>query len=106
MDEPVLLTGAGGHVGQVILRGLSEEYDWRLMYHSQPAEEPDHPYWTGEVQDYEDVAPAAEGVGEAAVEPFEAGGRLVRKWATVRVDPSRLSPVERALRQSYEAAVV
>jgi hypothetical protein len=41
-----------------------------------------------------------------AVEPFEAGGRLVRKWATVRVDPSRLSPVERALRQSYEAAVV
>jgi len=63
MDEPVLLTGAGGHVGQVILRGLGDAYDWRLMYHSQPAEEPDHPYWIGEVQDYEDVAPAAEGVG-------------------------------------------
>ncbi len=63
MDEPVLLTGAGGHVGQVILRGLGDKYDWRLMYHSQPSEEPDHPYWTGEVQDYEDVAPAAEGVG-------------------------------------------
>ncbi len=40
------------------------------------------------------------------VEPFEAGGRLVRKWATVRVDPTGHSPVKRALRQSYEAAVV
>ena len=63
MNDPVLLTGAGGHVGQVILEGLRDEYDWRLMFHSEPAEEPDFPYWTGEVQDYDDVAPAAEGVG-------------------------------------------
>lgn len=41
-----------------------------------------------------------------AVKPFEAGGRLVRRWATVRVEPTGLSPVEKALRQSYEAAVV
>ncbi|WP_372911382.1 hypothetical protein [Salinigranum sp.] len=41
-----------------------------------------------------------------SVEPFEAGGRLVRRWATVQVDPGRLAPVEHALRQSYEAAVV
>ncbi|WP_340100086.1 NAD-dependent glucose-6-phosphate dehydrogenase Azf [Salinibaculum salinum] len=63
MNDPVLLTGAGGHVGQVILDGLRDEYDWRLMFHSEPAKEPDFPYWTGEVQDYDDVAPAAEGVG-------------------------------------------
>jgi len=63
MDEPVLLTGAGGHVGQVVLGGLEEKYDWRLLYHSQPTDEPDHPYYTGEVQDHDDVAPAMEGVG-------------------------------------------
>ena len=63
MNDPVLLTGAGGHVGQVILDGLRDEYDWRLMFHSEPAETPEFPYWTGEVQDYDDVAPAAEGVG-------------------------------------------
>ncbi|WP_142860252.1 TfoX/Sxy family protein [Salinigranum halophilum] len=41
-----------------------------------------------------------------AVEPFDTGGRLVRRWATVRVDHPEDAPVERALRQSYEAAVV
>jgi NAD+ dependent glucose-6-phosphate dehydrogenase len=62
MDEPVLLTGAGGHVGEVILWGLGDRYDWRLMFHSPPDEEPDHPSVTGEVQNYDDVAAAAEGV--------------------------------------------
>jgi NAD+ dependent glucose-6-phosphate dehydrogenase len=63
MDEPVLLTGAGGHVGQTVLDGLRDEYDWRLMFHSHPAEEPEFPYYTGEVQDHEDVRPAMEDVG-------------------------------------------
>ncbi|GAB3703004.1 NAD-dependent glucose-6-phosphate dehydrogenase Azf [Halorubrum pallidum] len=31
MDEPVLLTGAGGRVGQAILDGIGGEYDWRLL---------------------------------------------------------------------------
>ena len=31
MDEPVLLTGASGRVGQAILRGIGDEYDWRLL---------------------------------------------------------------------------
>ena len=31
MDEPVLLTGAGGRVGRAILAGLGESYDWRLL---------------------------------------------------------------------------
>jgi hypothetical protein len=41
-----------------------------------------------------------------AVEPFEAGGRLVNRWATVHASPVDHDAVARALRQSYEAAVV
>jgi len=63
MDDPVLLTGAGGHVGKAILEGLRDDYDWRLMFHSHPAEEPDVPYTVGEVQSDDDVAEAVEGVG-------------------------------------------
>ena len=81
MDEPVLLTGAGGHVGQTVLNGLREQYDWRLMYHSQPAEEPDFPYWTGEVQDHEDVRPAMEGV--SAVIHLAGDPRPEAPWDSV-----------------------
>jgi NAD+ dependent glucose-6-phosphate dehydrogenase len=63
MDEPVLLTGAGGHVGQVVRDGLGDAYDWHLFFHSHPAEEPDHPYWVGDVQDAETLSAAAAGVG-------------------------------------------
>ena len=31
MDDPVLLTGAGGRVGQAILDGIGPAYDWRLL---------------------------------------------------------------------------
>ncbi|MFD1633523.1 NAD-dependent glucose-6-phosphate dehydrogenase Azf [Haloplanus ruber] len=31
MDDPVLLTGAGGRVGQAILRGIGEDHEWRLL---------------------------------------------------------------------------
>ncbi|SFF87245.1 NAD+ dependent glucose-6-phosphate dehydrogenase [Halopelagius inordinatus] len=31
MDDPVLLTGAGGRVGQAILRHIGADYDWRLL---------------------------------------------------------------------------
>jgi NAD+ dependent glucose-6-phosphate dehydrogenase len=31
MDKPVLLTGAGGRVGQAILGHLGDRYDWRLL---------------------------------------------------------------------------
>ncbi|MFB6297183.1 MAG: NAD-dependent glucose-6-phosphate dehydrogenase Azf [Salinirussus sp.] len=61
MDEAVLLTGAGGRVGQAILDGIGDAYDWRLLFHNPPAEEPDHPYYTGEVQEIGDVAPAMAG---------------------------------------------
>jgi hypothetical protein len=43
-----------------------------------------------------------------AIEPFEAGGRLVRTWATVRIDPDGVDggAVAEALERSYEAAIV
>ncbi|WP_436935579.1 NAD-dependent glucose-6-phosphate dehydrogenase Azf [Halovenus marina] len=63
MDEPVLLTGAGGHVGRTVFERLRDRYDWRLLYHSEPAEDPGVPYFTGEVQDHGDVRPAMEECG-------------------------------------------
>lgn len=62
MDDPVLLTGAGGYVGEAILSGIGEEYDWRLLYHNPPDEPPDHEYLVGEVQDDELMREAVEGV--------------------------------------------
>jgi NAD+ dependent glucose-6-phosphate dehydrogenase len=63
MDEPVLLTGAGGQVGRAIRDGIGEEYDWRLLFHSAPEKEPEHPYLIGEIQDENDMREAVEGVG-------------------------------------------
>ncbi|MFB6087957.1 MAG: NAD-dependent glucose-6-phosphate dehydrogenase Azf, partial [Haloarculaceae archaeon] len=63
MDEPVLLTGAGGRVGEAILQGLAEEYEWKLMFHSPPEAEPDHEFIVGDVINDEDVAEAMAGVG-------------------------------------------
>jgi len=31
MDDPVLLTGAGGRVGQAILNGIGDAHEWRLL---------------------------------------------------------------------------
>ena len=31
MDDPVLLTGAGGRVGQAILRHIGPDFEWRLL---------------------------------------------------------------------------
>jgi NAD+ dependent glucose-6-phosphate dehydrogenase len=81
MDDPVLLTGAGGHVGRTVYERLKDEYDWRLMYHSQPSTEPDHPYFTGEVQDPADVRPAMEGVG--AVIHLAGDPRRNAPWRSV-----------------------
>ena len=81
MDDPVLLTGAGGHVGKAILQGLGDEYDWRLMFHNPPPEEPDHPYVTGEIQNGTDVAAAAEGVG--AIVHLAGDPRPSAPWRSV-----------------------
>jgi NAD+ dependent glucose-6-phosphate dehydrogenase len=81
MDEPVLLTGAGGYVGQAILEGIGDAYDWQLMFHSQPSEEPAHPYTTGEVQNEADVREAMEGV--AAVIHLAGDPRPEAPWDSV-----------------------
>ena len=97
MVERVLLTGAGGHVGKAILEGLADEYEWQLMFHSQPAEEPDFPYVTGEVQDYEDVAAAVDGA--EAVVHLAGDPRPSAPWRSVldnNIDGTK---------QMYEAAV-
>jgi len=62
MDDTVLLTGAGGYVGSAILDGIGDEYDWRLLFHNPPAEEPDHPYMIGEITEPADAREACEDV--------------------------------------------
>ncbi|MFB6106446.1 MAG: NAD-dependent glucose-6-phosphate dehydrogenase Azf [Halobacteriaceae archaeon] len=63
MDEPVLLTGAGGQVGAAIRSGIGDAYDWRYMFHSQPTEEPAHEYVVGDVTDVDVVREAVADVG-------------------------------------------
>ena len=77
----VLLTGAGGQVGQTVYEGLCDAHDWQLMYHSQPAEEPVVPYYTGEVQDAADVRPAVKGVD--AVVHLAGDPRRDAPWRSV-----------------------
>jgi len=63
MEDPVLLTGAGGYVGQAILDGIGDAYDWRLLFHSPRETYPDHEVLLGDVTDPERMAEACEGVG-------------------------------------------
>ncbi|WP_435098643.1 NAD-dependent glucose-6-phosphate dehydrogenase Azf [Halarchaeum sp. P4] len=63
MDEPVLLTGAEGRVGQAIRGGIAEEYDWRFLDREPPAEETDHEFVVADVTDDDAVRDAMEGVG-------------------------------------------
>jgi NAD+ dependent glucose-6-phosphate dehydrogenase len=62
MGDSVLLTGAGGAVGEAILGGLAGDYEWKLMFHSPPVEEPDVPYVVGDVTDDAEVREAVAGV--------------------------------------------
>jgi NAD+ dependent glucose-6-phosphate dehydrogenase len=69
MDDPVLLTGAGGRVGQAILCGLGETHDWRLLDREPLSDDCLPPGVTaadvcvGDVTARETVAAAMEGVG-------------------------------------------
>jgi NAD+ dependent glucose-6-phosphate dehydrogenase len=81
MDDPVLLTGAGGRVGGAILDGLADAYDWRLLFHSQPAKEPDHPFLVGDLSDGDLMAEACNGV--AAVIHLAGDPRPDAPWNAV-----------------------
>jgi len=97
MDEPVLLTGAGGRVGEAILQGLADEYEWKLLFHNPPEEEPDHEYLVGDVVDDEAVAEAMAGVG--AVIHLAGDPRPNAPWDSV------LSTNIDGTQKMYEAAV-
>ena len=97
MDDPVLLTGAGGAVGAAILEGIGDAYEWKLMFHSPPAEEPDHDYLVGDVSSEDDVAEAMDGVG--AVVHLAGDPRPEAPWDSV------LSNNIDGTQKMYEAAV-
>jgi NAD+ dependent glucose-6-phosphate dehydrogenase len=69
MDDPVLLTGAGGRVGQAILRDLGDTYDWRLLDRDPlsaekiPESVSDDALFAADVTDDEAVREAVSGAG-------------------------------------------
>ena len=97
MDDPVLLTGAGGSVGEAILGGIGEQYDWRLLFHSPPQEEPDHEYLVGDVIDEDTVRAAVDGVG--AIIHLAGDPRPSAPWKSV------LSNNIDGTQKMYEAAI-
>ena len=97
MDDPVLLTGAGGAVGEAVLEGIGDAYEWKLLFHSPPADEPDHEYIVGDVGDVEDTREAVAGV--SAVIHLAGDPRPEASWGSV------LSNNIDGTRNMYEAAV-
>jgi len=81
MDDPVLLTGATGRVGQAILGGIGDDYDWRLLDRDPPTGDPDHDYVVADVTDEDAVRDAVEGVG--AVVHLAGDPRPEAPWESV-----------------------
>ncbi|MFB6112253.1 MAG: NAD-dependent glucose-6-phosphate dehydrogenase Azf [Halobacteriaceae archaeon] len=81
MDEPVLLTGAGGRVGRAIRDRLGGEYDWRLLDRRPPEDEPRHEFTVADVTDGAAVRAAMADVG--AVIHLAADPRPEAPWESV-----------------------
>jgi len=81
MDEPVLLTGASGRVGQAILGGIGDDYDWRLLDREPPTGDPDHEFVVADVTDEAAVSEAVEGCG--AVVHLAGDPRPEAPWDSV-----------------------
>jgi NAD+ dependent glucose-6-phosphate dehydrogenase len=81
MDEPVLLTGASGRVGQAILGGIGDAYDWRLLDREPPTGDPDHEFVVADVTDEAAVREAVDGVG--AVVHLAGDPRPQAPWDSV-----------------------
>ncbi|MGM0605463.1 MAG: NAD-dependent glucose-6-phosphate dehydrogenase Azf [Halobacteriota archaeon] len=87
MDRPVLLTGAGGRVGQAILQGLGDAHDWRLL-DREPLSDEELPAGcdaseviVADITDRSAIARAVEGVG--AVVHLAGDPRKTAPWDSV-----------------------
>jgi NAD+ dependent glucose-6-phosphate dehydrogenase len=101
MDDPVLLTGAGGHVGQAILDGLSDAYDWRLLDRRPLEDEFDHPFRVADVTDHAAVAAAMDGTG--AVIHLAADPRPDAPWDSVL--PNNIDGTQTVFQAAVEQGV-
>ena len=87
MDEPVLLTGAGGRVGQAILRGIGDDYEWRLLDREPlpaakvPDGVTDADRYVADITDADAVREAMAGVG--AVIHLAGDPRKTAPWDSV-----------------------
>jgi len=97
MDEPVLLTGAGGRVGQAILRGIGDDYEWRLL-DREPLPAAKVPDGVTDADRY--VADIAD---EQAVREAMAGVGAVIHLAG---DPRKTAPWDSVLRNNIDGAQV
>ena len=68
-------------MGEAVLDGLEDRYEWRLLYHSPPDDEPDHEYMIGDVTDDALVRAAVDGVG--AVIHLAGDPRPEASWDSV-----------------------
>jgi NAD+ dependent glucose-6-phosphate dehydrogenase len=81
MDDPVLLTGASGRVGQAILGGLADDYEWRLLDREPPTGDEPGEYVVADVTDDEAIREAMESVG--AVIHLAGDPRPKAPWKSV-----------------------
>ncbi|NIB98505.1 NAD-dependent glucose-6-phosphate dehydrogenase Azf [Halobacterium sp. R2-5] len=81
MDEPVLLTGAAGRVGQAILDGIGDDYEWRLFDREPPTGDVDHETVVGDITDEDVVRDAVDDVG--AVVHLAGDPRPEAPWESV-----------------------
>jgi len=105
MDDPVLLTGAEGRVGQAILSDLSAEYEWRLLDRDPPTHDTDHEFVVADITDEEAVREAVEGVG--AIVHLAGDPRPEAPWNSVlnnNIDGTR-NVLEAAVAEGVEKVV-
>jgi len=81
MDESVLLTGAFGRVGQAILGGVGDEFEWRLLDREPPTADVEHEVVVADITDDEAVREAMQGVG--AVIHLAGDPRPEAPWESV-----------------------
>lgn len=81
MGKAVLLTGALGHVGEAILGGLSDDYEWTLFDREHPRVEVTGDVIVGDITDEDAVSEAMAGVD--AVVHLAGDSRTTAGWDSV-----------------------